>query len=229
MWCNIHIKFIFHNISGCLPAPTHYDGLPLVLANKKSFHSQKHIMYTYISSFFYIQSLWWIVPVSVYVAYLALQLHLAVCWRNAPISGICPTLAYLGKILPWILWLCSSCMRHCTFVWTFMDRRLIKLFADWNGKQAVGLHCMSIIMWLPLVCIIKHGVVPLLSFIYKQQTTWLCQGGAYTIDRCISSTNTMFHERDQWCWYAICKQLVCELVGEVCSSKRSQLHLMTLC
>ena len=33
-------------------------------------------------------------------------------------------------------------------VWTFTKLldSLIKLFAVWNGKQAVGLHCMSIIM-----------------------------------------------------------------------------------
>lgn len=148
MWCNIHIKFVFHNISGCLPAPTHYDGLPLVLANKKSFHSRKHIMYTYISSFFTYNH-YDELCLLVYMWHIWHCSYLAVCWRNAPISGICPTLAYLGKILPWILWLCSSCMHHCTFVWTFMDRCLIKLFAVWNGRQAVGLHCMSIIMWLP--------------------------------------------------------------------------------
>lgn len=94
----------------------------------------------------------------------------------------------------------------------FLDRRLIKLFADWNGKQAVGLHCTSIIMWLPLVCIIKHGAVPLLGFIYKQQTTWLCQGGAYTIDS-INKHNV------SWAWPMM---LVCYLqaIGVWTSGRR---------
>ena len=78
-------------------------------------------------------------PVSVYVAYyshLALQLLSSVLMQCTD-QWCMPTLAYFGKIILCVL---PVAMYHRTFVWTFTNvlDSIIKLFAVWNGKRAVG-------------------------------------------------------------------------------------------
>ena len=138
MWCNIHIKFVFHK---WLLTCTHSLWWTTTGINKKSFHSRKHIMYTYISSFFTYNH-YDELCLLVYMWHIWHCSYLAVCWRNAPISGICPTLAYLGKMLPWILWLCSSCICHCTFVWTFFGQtsNQVVCWLEWKTSSGTSLH-----------------------------------------------------------------------------------------
>ena len=61
-----------------------------------------------------------------------------------------------------------------------MNRRLIKLFADWNGKQAVGLHCLfALLNMVQSHCLVSYtnskqldyakvGHIPLIGAFHQQ-------------------------------------------------------------